>query len=192
MDEVFGIFPTPFMRAPGTLAGYVPSMTSSENVAFSARSKHGGAKVGFPPPLVFLGLLGAGVALERWGVPLALPIPFWPRLIAGVATAFGGLAMVLSARSWFLRTGQDPKPWRPSPELLVRGIYRYTRNPMYLGITLFQLGLGIATGSGWIAALAPLALAIVHFIAVRPEEAYLAEKFGTSYLEYRAAVRRYL
>ena len=40
--------------------------------------------------------------------------------------------------------------------------------------------------------LAPLALALVHFIAVRPEEAYLAEKFGDSYLRYKASVRRYL
>jgi protein-S-isoprenylcysteine O-methyltransferase Ste14 len=167
-------------------------MPPSESVTFSARSKQGGAKVGFPPPLVFLGLLGIGVALERWAVPLAPPLPFWPRLVAGVAVALSGLAMVLSARLSFLRTGQDPKPWRPSPELLVKGIYRYTRNPMYLGLTLFQLGLGLALDSGWIAALAPVALAIVHVIAVRPEEAYLAEKFGTRYLEYRAAVRRYL
>ncbi len=166
-------------------------MATSRDPAFTAQSKHGGAKVGFPPPLVYLGLLGFGVALARWVAPLPLPIPFWPRLVVGVATASAGLAMVLSARLWFKRTGQDPKPWRPSPELLVKGIYRYTRNPMYVGITLFQLGLGIALDNGWIAAFAPLALAIVHFLAVRPEEAYLSEKFGESYLQYRAAVRRY-
>ena len=167
-------------------------MTTSQDVVFTARSKHGGAKVGFPPPLVFLGLLGCGVALGRWLLPFAIPIPYGPRLIAGTATALAGLTMVLSARIWFKRTGQDPKPWRPSPELLVKGIYRHTRNPMYVGITLFQLGLGVALDNGWIAAFAPVALVIVHFLAVRPEEAYLTEKFGESYLRYRAAVRRYL
>jgi protein-S-isoprenylcysteine O-methyltransferase Ste14 len=63
---------------------------------------------------------------------------------------------------------------------------------MYLGLSLFQLGLGIALGNAWIAALAPLALAIVHVLAVRPEEAYLTEKFGDPYLRYIARVRRYL
>ena len=76
--------------------------------------------------------------------------------------------------------------------LLVEGIYGRTRNPMYLGITLFQLGLGVALGNGWIAALAPLGLAIVHVLAVRAEEAYLEERFGESYLHYTASVRRYL
>ena len=167
-------------------------MHTTPDAAFSAQSKHGGAKVGFPPPLVFLGLLCAGVALQRWLLPIDFPIPYVPRLITGALTALAGLMMVMSARISFWRTGQDPKPWRPSPELLVVGIYRHTRNPMYLGITLFQLGLGIALDNVWIAGFAPLALVIVHFLAVRPEEAYLTEKFGESYLRYRASVRRYL
>jgi protein-S-isoprenylcysteine O-methyltransferase Ste14 len=88
--------------------------------------------------------------------------------------------------------GPGSQPWLPSPELLVEGIYRYTRNPMYLGMTLLQLGLGIALDNGWIALFAPVALLIVPFLAVRPEEAYLAEKFGESYRRYCETVRRYL
>lgn len=148
--------------------------------------------MGFPPPFVFLGLTLAGVALQRWLWPLTLPTDHPLRVGAGAAIAASGLTLVLNARLWFLRTGQHPAPWRPSPELLIKGIYRYTRNPMYVGITVFQLGLGIALGNGWIAALAPLALLIVHFLAVRPEEAYLSEKFGEAYLDYTSSVRRYL
>jgi len=59
-------------------------------------------------------------------------------------------------------------------------------------MTLFELGIGIALGNGRIAALAPVGLVIVHFFAVRPEEAYLTEKFGESYLGYKKTVRRYL
>jgi protein-S-isoprenylcysteine O-methyltransferase Ste14 len=106
--------------------------------------------------------------------------------------AIAGLMMVITARVWFKRTGQNPVPWKPSPELLVQGVYRRTRNPMYVGVTLFQLGLGVALDNLWISVLAPIGLVIVHFIAVRPEEAYLAEKFGESYLRYKASVRRYL
>jgi protein-S-isoprenylcysteine O-methyltransferase Ste14 len=158
----------------------------------AVHSKHGGAKVRFPPPLVFLGLIGLGVALQRWLWPITLGITFWPRVLVGASVAALGAVMILSAQVWFKRSGQHPAPWKPSPELLVKGIYRYTRNPMYVGMTLIQLGLGVALGNGWVAALSPLALAIVHVIAVRPEEAYLTEKFGESYMQYRAAVRRYL
>jgi protein-S-isoprenylcysteine O-methyltransferase Ste14 len=157
-----------------------------------AQSKHGGAKVGFPPPLVFLGLTLSGVAVQRWLRPLALPTPYPLGVLMGAAIAAGGIALVLSARLLFLRTGQHPAPWRPSPELLSQGIYRYTRNPMYVGISLFQLGLGIALGNGWIVAFAPLALSIIHFLAVRPEEAYLSEKFGAPYQRYTTTTRRYL
>jgi len=158
----------------------------------NAQSKHGGAKVGFPPPLVFLGLILSGAALQRWLGPLPLPVASPLRLAVGAAVALSGVALVLSARLWFLRTGQHPAPWRPSPELLVHGVYRRTRNPMYLGITTFQLGLGIATVNLWISALAPLALLIVHFLAVLPEESYLTEKFGEAYRRYITTTRRHL
>jgi protein-S-isoprenylcysteine O-methyltransferase Ste14 len=158
----------------------------------SAQSLEGGAKVGFPPPLVFLGLLGVGLVLQRWVWPFPVPLPFGARVPAGSLLAAAGAALILSARLLFLRTGQHPAPWRPSPELLVGGVYAYTRNPMYLGITVFQLGLGLALGNGWVAALAPGGLLIVHFLAVRPEEAYLTEKFGAHYQSYAASVRRYL
>lgn len=156
------------------------------------QSKSGGAKVRVPPPLVFVGLIGSGLALERWLSPLAVPVAFWPRVLIGALVVVGGIVMVMSAQVWFKRTGQHPAPWKPSPELLSSGIYRHTRNPMYIGMTLIQLGLGIALGNGWIAVLSPLALVIVHVVAVRAEEAYLTEKFGDSYARYKASVRRYL
>jgi protein-S-isoprenylcysteine O-methyltransferase Ste14 len=139
-----------------------------------------------------LALIFLGVLLQRSIRPFEIPLAFGPRVIAGSLVALSGLVMVSLARQWFTRTGQSPAPWRPSPELIVKGIYRYTRNPMYVGVTLFQFGLGIALGNGWVAVLALAGLAICHFFAVRPEEAYLAEKFGESYRSYRARVRRYL
>lgn len=160
--------------------------------AASAQNEQGGARVRVPPPLVFLALALAGIVLQPVTGWLALPLPPWLRALGGAALALAGAAVVLSAQTWFKRTGQHPAPWKPSPELLVQGIYRYTRNPMYLGMTLFQVGLSFAFANGWIAALAPLALLIVHFTAVRAEEAYLAERFGESYLRYKATVRRYL
>jgi protein-S-isoprenylcysteine O-methyltransferase Ste14 len=63
---------------------------------------------------------------------------------------------------------------------------------MYVGMTVVAVGIGIAADALWVVLLAPVALLVVHFIAVRPEEAYLAERFGEDYLRFKRAVRRYL
>jgi protein-S-isoprenylcysteine O-methyltransferase Ste14 len=150
-----------------------------------------GAAVRFPPPLVFLGFVILGVALHYGVGALSVPVTLWAR-VAGAIVLLLGVAIIASALNWFTRTRQDPKPWKPTPELIFQGPYRFTRNPIYLGMTCIQIGLGAAVGILWISLLAPVALLGVHFIAVRPEEKYLTEKFGASYGEYLARVRRYL
>ena len=151
-----------------------------------------GAKVRFPPPLVFLGAILLGVIVQRMAVPLSLALAAGPRVAAGVLVLACGVSLVVSARLLFKRTGQNPIPWKPTPELILQGPYRFTRNPMYLGATLFLMGLGFAVNNLWISLFAAPALLVVHFIAVLPEERYLAEKFGESYRSFLAQVRRYL
>lgn len=152
----------------------------------------GGARVRFPPPLVFLVFAGLGFALDAFVIALDLPLGLVPRLCAGAVPALSGVALIGWALGLFRRTGQDPTPWSPTPALVLRGPYRFTRNPMYVGMAAVHVGLSLGAGSGWVLALAPAALLCVHFLAVRPEEAYLAERFGESYRRYAAAVRRYL
>jgi protein-S-isoprenylcysteine O-methyltransferase Ste14 len=157
----------------------------------SVTNERGGARVRFPPPLVFLACIGAGVLLGRFVQPLVLPIPTAPRLAAGVLVIVAGLALVVWAFGPFRRTGQDPAPWKPSPSLIIQGPYKFTRNPMYVAMLTVQVGVGVCLGNVWILLLGPLALVLVHFIAVLPEEAYLGERFGEDYARYRASVRRY-
>ncbi len=151
-----------------------------------------GAHVRFPPPLVFLGCILLGVAFEYVAGPAPVPVRRVISAIGGLLILVAGLGFVASARVHFTRTGQNPIPWKPSPELILKGPYRFTRNPMYLGITLFELGLGLAVNNLWISLFAVPALVTVHFIAVLPEERYLSEKFGENYRGYLARVRRYL
>ena len=157
----------------------------------NAEASERGANVHFPPPLVFVGFTLLGVILRYSVGPIPFPATSWTRL-GGIAVLLAGVTIIISARTLFTRTGQSPVPWKPTPELILRGPYRFTRNPMYVGVTCVQIGLGVAVGNVWIALLAPVALLAVHFIAVLPEEKYLADKFGPGYDEYRARVRRYL
>jgi protein-S-isoprenylcysteine O-methyltransferase Ste14 len=166
------------------------SDTKTDVMSAAMASQHG-ANVHFPPPLVFVGFTLLGVTLRYTVGPIPFPGMSWTRLV-GIVILLAGITIIISARTLFARTGQSPAPWKPTPELLLRGPYRFTRNPMYVGATCVQIGLGVAIGNPWIALLAPVALLTVHFIAVVPEEKYLAEKFGPSYHEYRARVRRYL
>ncbi len=154
----------------------------------NAQSKQGGARVRVPPPLVFAAavVLGAFVPGLRLQAALAARIPL------GVAFLAGGMVLGFGALAWFRKTGQHPRPSLPSPELILQGPYRFTRNPMYVSMTLLTLGIGTLSGRLWIAALAPAALLAVHFLAVLPEERYLAQKFGEPYLRYQSRVRRYL
>jgi protein-S-isoprenylcysteine O-methyltransferase Ste14 len=151
-----------------------------------------GARVRFPPPLVFVGFSLLGEVLRRAWTPLPFPVGRWISLIVGILVLATGVGFIATALRLHRLSGQDPKPWKPTPSLLFEGPYRFTRNPMYLGLTLLQLGLGLMLDNLWISLLAFAALMTVHFIAVLPEEEYLTGKFGEDYKAYLARVRRYL
>ncbi|MGZ3442633.1 MAG: methyltransferase family protein [Polyangia bacterium] len=159
----------------------------------TAESKQGGARVRIPPPLVFVALIGAGVGLRYLVVaPPPLPGGRTAQLAVGALLVVAALALGGTAFGLFKRSGQDPTPWKPAPSLLVEGIYRYTRNPMYVSMAMLQIGVGLMLGNLWVILLAAVSLLVVHYSAVLPEEAYLDEKFGEPYRQYKKSVRRYL
>jgi len=151
-----------------------------------------GAAVRFPPPFVYLGAVAIGGLLHTFVYALPFDLPMALRMGLGVATAVLGVALVAAAIGLFRRTGQDPKPWESTPEIISTGIYRFTRNPMYVGMALLQTSIGITWGNGWILVLVPVVLVTIYTIAIRHEEAYLERKFGSAYLEYKRSVRRWL
>ena len=151
-----------------------------------------GAAVRFPPPLVYLLAVVAGGLLDEFVLPLPLKIATSARIGGAVAAVALGLAMVAGAIGLFRRTGQDPKPWKSTPEIISSGVYRISRNPMYVGMALLLAGIGIGWANGWILALLPLVLFVVYTSAIRHEESYLERKFGDRYLEYKRSVRRWI
>lgn len=161
-------------------------------VVVDSTSGERGANVRFPPPLVFLAAVLLGVGFQYVVASAHVPVDRMVSAVGGACILLCGVAIAASARMHFLRTGQSPIPWKPSPSLILKGPYRFTRNPMYVGLTLVTIGIGVAANNLWISLFALPALLTVHFIAVLPEERYLSEKFGDSYRAYRTQVRRYL
>ena len=151
------------------------------------------ARVIAPPPLIAIGVVLIGLVLDRL-FPIGVAGAVFPR--SARATIGGALVVAAAwpmARAlWRFRlAGTKPEPWKPATALVVRGIYKRTRNPMYQAFGLFVLGLAFAFASDWIFLLLPVAVPIIHFGVVRPEERYLAAKFGDPYRAYCAKVPRY-
>ena len=113
-------------------------------------------------------------------------------MATGTVTALTGVALMAGAIGLFKQSGQDPKPWKETPEIISTGIYKWSRNPMYVGMALLQLGIGLGLANGWMIALVPVVLLLVYRTVIRHEEAYLEGKFGDTYLAYKGSVRRWL
>jgi protein-S-isoprenylcysteine O-methyltransferase Ste14 len=156
------------------------------------RAEDRGADVRFPPPVVFLIALLTGVLLRYAWMPLRFPAARFVSMAVGLVLIGSAIAIAASARTLMVRTGQSPIPWKPTPDLILQGPYRFTRNPMYVGLTLLTIGLGFALDNVWISVLALPSLGVVHYIAVVPEERYLSKKFGEPYRRYLTRVRRYI
>ena len=144
------------------------------------------------PPLIFLGFLAAAVVLEAV-VPLPLlAAHVFPRYLSGAALAVGGFVMIAMGTRRFLAAGTNIPPTLPTTALVVDGIYRRTRNPLYLGMTLVYLGLGVAAASLWTIGLVVPLIWVINVGVVAREERYLERKFGDAYRFYKARVRRWI
>ena len=151
-----------------------------------------GAAVRIAPPFIYLGGVIIGIVLHAFVMPLAIELSLGLRIALAVAAGVLSLVLMGDAIKLFRRTGQDPKPWESTPEIVSTGVYRFTRNPMYVGMAVLQIAMGIGLGNWWLIILVPVVLAIVYMIAVRHEEAYLQRKFKDKYLDYKTSVRRWL
>jgi protein-S-isoprenylcysteine O-methyltransferase Ste14 len=150
------------------------------------------AGIRFPPPFIYLGLLLVGIGAE-WFVPLrSFGLGRTVLIAAGLALVLGGIALAMAAIGLFRRAGEQPEPWTTTHTIVTDGIYRFTRNPMYLGMALLYSGLALIADSPVALILLPLVLVIVQTQVIAREERYLAAKFGEPYLAYKRRVRRWL
>ena len=145
-----------------------------------------------PPPLIFLGGLLVGFALDLLVLRLATGLPVALRYgLAVVLLAIGG-ALIAAALGRFRTAGTRPEPWQPSTAVVSERVYGFTRNPMYLGMALVYVAVSLAADSVAALRLLPPVLLALRYGVIAREERYLDAKFGDGYRRYKASVRRWL
>ena len=145
-----------------------------------------------PPPLVAL-----CVALLMWFTSWIVAPADVPRLLrvgAALTLLVVGLGFDVAGLAAFLRARTTINPLRPAATsvLVVSGVYRITRNPMYVGLLLVLLGWATYLGNGMAYLPAPLFVFYIGRFQIVPEERMLADKFGAEFAVYRTRVRRWL
>lgn len=146
-----------------------------------------------PPPLIYLAFLILGLVLE-FGVvrTQGLDMPGSLRWTLVPLFLLVGIGTIAAALVRFRAAGTPPPPWQPTTAFVATGIYRITRNPMYIGMTLIYVAIAVAADAPvafW--TLVPLCMAIHYGVVVR-EERYMAAKFGAPYVDYHNTVPRWL
>ena len=148
------------------------------------------------PPILLLVALLLGFALDHLlplprQVPGTGPIHWISAAIAG-CLILAGLGIFAAGLRTFAKAKTPVPGTRPTRALVTTGIYRWSRNPIYLAMILVCGGIGLVVRSPWILIL-PLPLAItLRYAVVAREEAYLERRFGGNYRDYKARVRRWL
>src|SRR5207247_4526818 len=112
------------------------------------------------------------------------------RILLGWVFAGAGVGLAASAIVLFRRAGTSPVPIQPTTALVVRGPYRFTRNPMYVGLAALYAGVTLLINSLWPLPLLPVVLGVIRWAVIAREEAYLERKFGDAYRAYTTRVRR--
>ncbi len=142
------------------------------------------------PPLLFVLPILVSLMLE-WFIPTSF-VRGTLRWILGALIFVAGIALNVGGFITQKRAGTDPIPFNPSTRIVAHGLYRFTRNPMYIGFALWTLALAILVNSVWMLLAVPIGLVLIDRIVITREERYLERKFGEEYLNYKRRVRRWI
>jgi protein-S-isoprenylcysteine O-methyltransferase Ste14 len=168
--------------------------TPFANAPEVSRARMTSPGVRFPPPFLFVGGFLLGLAAERWIWRTRLPgdqlrdafaIAGWLGIVTGLLLAGWGIVTFLNSRTAII-------PHHPASRLVQSGPYRFSRNPMYVGLTTLYVGLALLFDLVWPVLMLPFVLSALSYLVIRREERYLSDAFGDAYAAYRGHVRRWL
>jgi len=143
-----------------------------------------------PPPVIYAIFFGLGFLLERQ-FPLGLPDGLaWNWIGKGLV----GIALLIAASGVLTmkRAKTHIDIYKPATAIVSSGPFRFSRNPLYLSMTMLYVGIALTKLLLWPILTLPVALYVMHTGVISREERYLAGKFGDEYLQYKARVRRWL
>ncbi len=142
------------------------------------------------PPALFAGTLTIGLLLQS-----IFPVPLLPRLIAiasSVVILVGAALVAISAFRAMRRAQTAVNPSQPTTAIVSNGAFSFSRNPIYLSLTLLYIGISLLFNALWgLLLLLPLMIVVQNGVINR-EEHYLEQKFGDEYLRYKTSVRRWI
>lgn len=145
--------------------------------------------VRIPTPLWLLGMIGLALLVD-WSIQLPAIVRYQP---AGILLIVAGLTLSMWARVTFKQNSAEIYPWAEAHSALVTsGPFRFSRNPMYLGIWVIGVGAALVAGT-WLMWLVPVSLFVLdNFVIIPFEERSMERTFGDAYRAYRANVRRWI
>jgi protein-S-isoprenylcysteine O-methyltransferase Ste14 len=142
------------------------------------------------PFIIYIGIGLTAVLLQS-----VLPLPFFPATaskIIGVTMLIINMLIGIPAVLGMLKANTSPNPGKSSTTLIFSGPYRFSRNPMYIGLTLIYTGILSGFQITWGIVFLPLVIWLISVWVIRPEEKYLSAKFGDPYQQYTKTVRRWI
>ena len=168
------------------------------HISYFPRELNNSAAIPTFPPLIMLFSLNLGFfigisnlyVIQLYKLPVILDTLRSPEL--------GGFVIIVSFILIFLSVGlfrqneEDPNPTTQSNKLITIGIYKYIRNPMYLSLVIFQIGLGVSLSFLHISLMSVFTVITLHHFIIKREETYLRKIFGDDYENYKARSRRWI
>jgi protein-S-isoprenylcysteine O-methyltransferase Ste14 len=145
-----------------------------------------------PPPLLTVLCIAAGLVAAHFKPFPFLHLGVWPRVLLCVVLSLLAAVVIFSGIRQLIRNHEHPSPYTPTGAIVASGVYRFTRNPIYVGFLIVVLAVGVGANNAWLSISFVALFLLLHFGVVRPEERYLSVKFGDSYDEYRRRVRRWI
>jgi protein-S-isoprenylcysteine O-methyltransferase Ste14 len=145
------------------------------------------------PPIIIISTLVFGFALQQL-LPLdnLFRIGWELRWVLGFGLAVVGPLVMISAIKAMTRVGTNVNPSSPTTALVTDGVFRFSRNPIYLGGNLLIIGLAFIFATDWLLILFVPSQLILHWGVVLPEQRYLCRKFGDAYQIYKSETPQYI
>src|SRR5215208_2897690 len=165
-------------------------MIMSTKGDYKMNPKNDHAPVVINPFLIYIACGLCAFFLQKF-----LPLPFIPQAeahIIGVIVMIINLILGLTAVRNMFAAKTSLSPYRPTTALVLSGPYRFSRNPIYIGLTLLYVGLVTYLQLPWGLVILPIVIWLITIWVIVPEEKYLEQKFGSDYLNYKSTVRRWI